>query len=165
VELGPRELGQEAEEGGRRAENERAALAQRTREQEVRLADYAAQQRNHEKRLAEAHEEIRRLQRECDVLEQARAAGLERVQRLTSAYEKERSAFERARATDESELQRLRVEYADVQQALDRDRQRFQQTIERLTGKHAVELSNRDALVAERDRQLNEQQLRHSASE
>jgi PAS domain S-box-containing protein len=57
----------------------------------------------------------------------------------------------------EADLARQRAEYRSLQQTLDQARASAQQTMERLSKDHATERTRLEALVAERDRQLQEQ--------
>ncbi|PWT84882.1 MAG: hypothetical protein C5B57_04030, partial [Blastocatellia bacterium] len=147
------------------AAQEHGAVSERTRELETRLADQDAQQRHLENRIVELQEEILHLRSDRDDLQQACAAGQEQLHCLTAEHEKERNGLERARAANESELHRRRMEYAELQQTLDQHRRHFELTIEQLSTRQAIALSNRDRLLSERDRQLNEQLLRQAASE
>ena len=137
----------------------------RAREQQARFeAQLGAQRSDADRELRAKDEEIRQIKQEHETLRRLFDTTQDQLHHLHSTVEEERQAHERARSTSESELQRVSAEYGQIRQSFDRLQTAFQ-TLEQIAGEHAAERTRLEAVVTDRDSQLNAQAERHRVAE
>ena len=127
-------------------------------------AQLSAERSDADRELRAKDEETRQIKQEHETLRRLFDTTQDQLQHLHSTVEEERQAHERARSTSESELQRVSAEYGQIRQSFDRLQTAFQ-TLEQIAGEHAAERTRLEAVVADRDSQLNAQAERHRVAE
>jgi len=143
-----------------------ATLTTEMRELEARLTQELARERaDYERKLADLQVQLRALDVEREELRQSLDSSQAQLGSLSRVHEDANENFERIRQANEIEIQRLGAAYAVTHQTLDQVRADALQTLERLGSEHTAELVRINALVAERDAQLNYQAAGHAASQ
>src|SRR5262249_16352114 len=136
------------------------------RELEARLTQELARERaDYERRLTDLQVQLRALIAEREGLRRSIDSSQAQLDGLSRLHEDANENFERIRQANEIEIQRLGAAYAVTRQTLDQVRADALQTLERLGSEHTAELVRVNALVAERDAQMNDQAARHAESQ
>jgi len=151
-----------AEQTRQRLVDQSAAVTAEMRDLEVRLTQELAREvAEYEGQLEDLQTELGALNVERDGLRECLANSQTQLESLSRLHEDAKDNFERIRQAKEIELQRLADDHAAVRQTLEQVRADALQTLERLKSEHAEELALIKALVAERDRHLNDQAADH----
>ena len=146
--------------------NEMTAATERALKNEARLEAQAAEERAiWERARAKSEEEILQLQKEGERLHQSLVAAVQQIRRLESAQQEERSEHERARLAIEGELSRQQENGAALQRMLDETRATAREALERVSSDAATQESRLQAVIADREKELQEQMVRAQAAD
>jgi len=138
--------------------NEMAAATERRLENEARAeAQTAAERAAWDRERTRAEDEIRQLQAEAERLHQSLVAAVQQIRRLESAQQEERTESERTRLALEGDLTRHREDATALRRTLDQTRTTAQETLLRVSEDAAHERTRLEAVIADRDRHLQEQ--------
>jgi hypothetical protein len=157
---------QQESDDGHTAELTMAAvrLAELQARHDAAEEEHAAARAELEETIRAREHEIEQVQDERDDLRLLLERTRTQLDRLHTSVDEERQAYEQARLTSESEVQRLSAEHGQRRQAFDHLQAAFQ-TLERVSGDLSAERARLEAVVADRDSQLNAQAERHRIAE
>ncbi len=142
------------------------AVRRSTVEREAQIAEASARDRaEREHEAEEAQGRITALQGERDALQSSLTENRQQLEIVSGQLKQERDQSERARVASQAETAQLNLELEAIRQTLDHVRTNAQQTLERVSREAAVERVRLEALLAERQAELQEQAIRQAAAE